>query len=386
MDVAVSKKRRKESTREKETKSKTVKTQCDFTILFTVVLLTLFGIVMIFSSSYHYALNHFNDMYYFLKRQILWSILGFITIIFAMNYDYKKLKLWAVPFYLISQILLILVLFIGREVNHSKRWFGIGSVGFQPSELAKLTLIFFLALIISYNKSKLKKFTGLLFYLIFIAIPVVLIAVANLSTAIVVLFIGVVMLFVASPKIWHFIVLAAPVVGGGAIAVLLPKFQYRLVRIQIWLNPWIDPIDKGYQPIQSLYAVGSGGLFGLGLGESRQKLGFIPEAHNDIIFAIVCEELGLIGAIALLILFIILIWRGIKTAMNAPDLFSSLVSTGIVCMIGIQVLINVAVITNTIPTTGMPLPFISYGGSSLLFTMAAMGILLNISKYSRLTK
>jgi cell division protein FtsW len=170
------------------------------------------------------------------------------------------------------------------------------------------------------------------------------------------------------------------------LAVLLPQFNYRLVRIQIWKNPWLDPTNKGYQPIQSLYAVGSGGLFGLGLGESRQKLGFIPEAHNDIIFAIVCEELGLVGAAALLILFIILIWRGIKTAMNAPDLFSSLVSTGIVCMIGIQVLINVAVITNTIPTTGMPLPFISYGGSSLLFTMTAMGILLNISRYSRTNK
>ena len=164
------------------------------------------------------------------------------------------------------------------------------------------------------------------FYIIIVVgIPAALIGVANLSTAIVVMFIGVAMLFVASPKIWHFFVLAAPVLAAGALAVLLPQFNYRLVRIQIWKNPWLDPTNKGYQPIQSLYAVGSGGLFGLGLGESRQKLGFIPEAHNDIIFAIVCEELGLVGAAALLILFIILIWRGIKTAMNAPDLFSSLV-------------------------------------------------------------
>lgn len=387
MDLAVSGKRQKNARRKKEENIKVVKGQCDFTILFTVVMLTLFGVVMIFSSSYHYALEHFNDMYYFLKRQVVWSLVGFATMIFAMNYDYKKLKIWAIPLYFISQVLLVLVLFFGKEVNNSRRWFGIGSIGFQPSELAKLTLIFFLALLISYNRKKLNKLSNLFFYIIIVVgIPAALIGVANLSTAIVVMFIGVAMLFVASPKIWHFFVLAAPVLAAGALAVLLPQFNYRLVRIQIWKNPWLDPTNKGYQPIQSLYAVGSGGLFGLGLGESRQKLGFIPEAHNDIIFAIVCEELGLVGAAALLILFIILIWRGIKTAMNAPDLFSSLVSTGIVCMIGIQALINVAVITNTIPTTGMPLPFISYGGSSLLFTMTAMGILLNISRYSRTNK
>ncbi|HHW67332.1 MAG: cell division protein FtsW [Epulopiscium sp.] len=382
MESAVSRKSQGRIKGAKEKRIKAIRTQCDFTILFTVGLLVLFGLVMIFSSSYYYALNHFNDMYYFLKKQALWSVIGFSAMIFMMNYDYKNIKLLAIPGYIVSQILLVLVLLIGQKVNGSKRWL----FGFQPSELAKLTIIFFMALIISYNRNKLKKFSGLLFYLIFVAIPVVLIAIQNLSTAIVVLFIGVAMLFVASPKIWHFFVLALPVLGGGAAAVMLPQFAYRLDRIQIWKNPWIDPTGKGYQPIQSLYAVGSGGLFGLGLGESRQKLGFIPEAHNDIIFAIVCEELGLVGAIALLSLFLILIWRGIKVAINAPDLFSSLVASGIVCMIGIQVLINVAVITKTIPTTGMPLPFISYGGSSLLFTMSAMGILLNISRYSKLNK
>jgi len=377
VDIAASKKHQRK---------KIKRTQCDFTILFTVCLLVLFGVIMIFSSSYYYALNNYNDMYHFLKRQILWSMIGFCAMIFMMNYDYKNLKIWAVPLYLISQVLLVLVLFLGKEVKGQKRWFGFGTVGFQPSELAKLTLIFFLAFLIVYNHNKLKKFTGLLFYLIFIAVPVVLIGIANLSTAIVVLFIGVAMLFVASPKVWYFFVFAIPVAAFGAVAVMLPQFAYRLSRIQIWKDPWIDPTGKGYQPIQSLYAVGSGGLFGLGLGESRQKLGFIPEAHNDIIFAIVCEELGLIGAAVLLSLFLVLIWRGIKVSMNAPDLFGSLVSIGIVCMIGIQVLINVAVITKTIPTTGMPLPFISYGGSSLLFTMAAMGILLNISRYSKLNK
>ncbi|WP_084757958.1 putative lipid II flippase FtsW [Defluviitalea phaphyphila] len=366
----------------KKEKPKIIRTQCDFTTLFTVGLLVLFGLVMIFSSSYYYALNHFNNMYYFLKKQALWSLIGFGAMIFMMNYDYRNIKIWAVPTYLISQVLLILVLIIGKATNGSKRWL----FGFQPSELAKLTVIFFMALLISYNRNKLKTFKGFLFHLIFLIIPVFLIALQNLSTAIVVLFIGISMLFIASPKIWYFFVLAFPVIAGGAAAVMLPQFAYRLDRFKIWRDPWIDPIGKGYQLIQSLYAVGSGGLFGLGLGESRQKLGFIPEAHNDIIFAIVCEELGLIGAIVLLSLFLILIWRGIKIAMNAPDLFSSLIACGIVCMIGIQVLINVAVITKTIPTTGMPLPFISYGGSSLVFTMTAIGILLNISRYSKVKK
>ncbi len=365
--------------RETGKKTSTATSQCDFTILFTIILLVLFGIVMIFSSSYYYALNHFSDMYHFFKKQLLWAVFGMGCMLIMMNYNYHKLKKWSVVIYFISNVFLVLVLFIGREVKGSKRWI----FGFQPSELAKLAIILFMAYIIANRRETLKTFKGFMFYLSFVVIPVILIAAQNLSTAIVVLFIGFSILFIASPKIWYFVVMSIPIFIGGGIAVLLPQFAYRFGRIKIWKNPWIDPTGLGFQTIQSLYAVGSGGLFGLGLGQSRQKLGFIPEAHNDIIFSIVCEELGLIGAIALLSLFLILIWKGIKVAMNAPDLFGCLLASGMVCQIGVQVLINVAVITNTIPVTGMPLPFISYGGSSLTLIMIGMGILLNISRYSK---
>lgn len=214
------------------------------------------------------------------------------------------------------------------------------------------------------------------------AVPAGLIAISNFSTAIVVTAIGGTMLFVASPKIWYFVVAIVPVGVAGGIAVSLPQFGYRISRIKIWRDPFSDPIGKGYQTIQSLYAIASGGLFGLGLGQSRQKT-FIPESYNDIIFAIICEELGMVGAALIILLFAVLIWRGVKIALNAIDMFGCLVAIGITSMIGFQAIINIAVVTNTIPNTGQPLPFISYGGTSLLFTMAAMGILLNISKYQK---
>ncbi|NMA83028.1 MAG: putative lipid II flippase FtsW [Epulopiscium sp.] len=360
--------------------------QCDFTILFTVILLVSFGIVMIFSSSYHFSMNRYGDHFFFLKKQIMWSIVGFGAMMFFMNFDYRYLRKWSVLLYLFSIVTLILVIFIGKEVNGSKRWLGVGSMGFQPSEVAKLGVTLFLGNLVSLNREKLNKFSGFIFYMIIIMIPVIFIALQNLSTAIVVIIVGVCILFIASSKIWHFVVMAVPVLGIGVMAVTLEQFRYRLVRIQAWQDPWSDPLVSGYQTIQSLYAVGSGGIFGLGLGESRQKLGYIPEAHNDIIFSIVCEELGLVGATILLLLFLILIWRGIKVAIHAPDLFGSLIVAGIICQVAVQVLINVSVITNTIPVTGMPLPFISYGGSSLLFLMISMGIVLNVSRYANIPR
>ena len=281
--------------------------QCDFTILFTVVLLVCFGIVMIFSSSYNYSLNRYGDQFYFLKRQIIWSIIGFGAMMVMMNYDYHNLRKWSVLLYLFSIITLFLVLLVGKEINGAKRWLGVGPIGFQPSEISKLGVTLFLSNLVSLNRKKLDKFKGFIFYMIIIMIPVFLIVIENLSTAIVVIAIGVCILFVASPKIWYFIAMSVPVVIAGFFAINLESFRYRLVRIQAWLDPWSDPLHSGYQTIQSLYAVGSGGLFGLGLGESRQKLGYIPEAHNDIIFSIVCEELGLVGATILLLLFLILI-------------------------------------------------------------------------------
>lgn len=360
--------------------------QCDFTILFVTILLVLFGIVMITSSSFYYSLNKFGDSFHFFKRQMIWAAAGFLVMIVCMNYDYRKLKKWSLLLYGISIITLILVLFIGQEINGAKRWLGVGSLGFQPSEFSKIAVILFLAHIVSNQPKRLAAFKGFLTFMFFILLPCGLIAKENLSTALVVAFLGIIILFVASTKIWHFLVITLPVFLLGGIAVLLPEFRYRLNRIIIWLNPWEDPSGLGYQTIQSLYAVGSGGLFGVGLGQSIQKRGFIPEAHNDIIFSIVCEELGLFGAAILLFLFLILIWRGIKIAMNAPDLFGGLLVVGVISQVAVQLIINVSVITNTIPVTGMPLPFISYGGSSLLFLMAGIGIVLNVSRHSKIEK
>lgn len=372
------------------------KHQCDFTLLTAIILLSFVGIVMITSSSYYYSYNKFADSLHFFKRQFMWLVVGFGVMFFMMNFNYKMLKRFALPIYVISNFFLILVLLIGKEINGAKRWIEIaGPIGFQPSEFAKVATLIFMAYYLSKNYKQVKSWSFLLKSLALIGIPILLIAIENLSTAIVVMSIGMALVFLSGVPLRRLIMMFVPVGGLGAFFLLLPllnipglskmaeDLMYRIDRIQIWFNPWLDPLGGGFQTIQSLYAVGSGGLFGVGLGQSMQKRGFIPEAHNDIIFSIICEELGLFGAAIVLLLFLILIWRGIKVSMNAPDLFSSLLAAGAVTQVAVQVIINVAVNTNTIPVTGMPLPFISYGGSSLLFLMISMGILLNISRYSK---
>ncbi|MCJ7856351.1 putative lipid II flippase FtsW [Lachnospiraceae bacterium NSJ-143] len=357
----------------------------DFTLLFVIVLLILFGLVMVFSSSYYYTLTRAkfnNDMYYFVKRQAVWVVLGLIAMTFFVNFPYKFLRRFTLPLYVFTNICLVLVLIIGQDMNGSKRWLGVGPIGFQPSEVAKIAVIMYLSHYIVTHKGILNTTKGFLRCCMILALPVVLVAIENLSTAIVIAGIGGAILFVASPKIWYFVLAIAAGAGGGALAIMLPQFAYRFDRVKYWLNPFLDPSDKGYQIIQSLYAVASGGLFGLGLGQSRQKT-YVPEPYNDIIFAIICEELGMVGAAIVIILFVVLIWRGIRIAMNSDDLYGCLVAVGIVALIGIQVIINIAVSTNSMPNTGMALPFISYGGSGLLFTLSSMGVLLNISKYQR---
>ncbi len=357
----------------------------DFVLLFVIVLLVLFGLVMVFSSSYYYTLTRAsfnNDMYYFIKRQGMWAVIGTIVMIVAMNFPYKYLRRFTLPLYIFTNLCLVLVLIVGTEANGSKRWLGIGGLSFQPSELAKVAVIMFLSHYIVSHKGILNTTKGFLKCCVILAVPVGLVALENLSTAIVISGIGGAILFVASPKIWYFILAIAAGGIGGAVAVLLPQFSYRFDRIKYWLDPFSDPDGDGFQIIQSLYAVASGGLFGLGLGQSRQKT-YVPEPYNDVIFAIICEELGMVGAAIVIALFVALVWRGIKIAINSDDLFGCLVAVGTVALIGIQVIINISVATNTMPNTGMSLPFISYGGSSLVFTMAEMGVLLNISKYQK---
>ncbi|MGN1231571.1 MAG: putative lipid II flippase FtsW, partial [Anaerotignum sp.] len=344
----------------------------DFTVMFIVLTLVLFGVVMIFSSSYYYTMTterFHNDMFYFLKRQSLWAALGIGAMVFCMNIPYTFWKRFALLAYWISNGFLVMLPFFGTELGGQKRWLGIGSLSFQPSEFTKIAVILYLSVYVIDHRKELGNLKGFLRACVVLLIPVALIAVSNFSSALLVGLMGATILFVASPRVWYF---GAAIAGAAplcAIAILLPQFRYRLGRITTWLDPWSDPTGAGFQTIQSLYALASGGLFGLGLGQSRQKT-FIPEAYNDIIFAIICEELGIVGAALVILLFAVLIWRGIRIALNAKDSFGMLVATGITAVIAFQSIINIGVVTNTIPNTGQPLPFISYGGTSLLFLMA----------------
>ena len=362
-------------------KKKSVRATYDYMVLFVVILLVLFGIVMIFSSSYYKAMtteSFQNDMFYFVKKQSRSGLLGFVGMLFMANFPYRNLRRFTLPAYVVGCILLLLLIPFGTVLNGQKRWLWF----FQPSEVVKITTTLFLAHFICLHKDYLKDFTGFVKCLSVLAIPCAMIAITNFSTALLLGLIGGAMLFAAGFDMKYFAYVSGPVVGAGAIAILLPGLRYRLGRIQIWLDPFLDPLGDGYQIIQGLFAVASGGLFGLGLGQSRQKT-FLPEAYNDIIFAIIAEELGMLGAALIILLFAILVWRGIKIAMNAQDEFGSLVATGITAQIAFQSIINIGVTTNTIPNTGQPLPFVSYGGTSLAIAMAMMGILLNISRYQK---
>lgn len=357
----------------------------DYTILITVLLLVIIGIVMIFSSSYYISYAKYKDPYHFLRMQFLVSIMGFIIMMCMSNFNYRYLKRFAKMIYILSVSLSILVMFFGKTSNGATRWLiipGIG-IGIQPSEIAKVATIIMTAKIISSKQNMLKTLKGTIYVSMFTLILTVLIGIENLSTAIIISIIGFGIIFIASPYTLIFIVLGICAAGSLVSYIGFFSTNFRSGRFEAWLNPESDPTDKGFQVLQSLYAIASGGIFGLGLGQSRQKLGFLPEAHNDIVFSIICEELGLAGAGLVLFLFGVLLWRTIRVAMTATDLFGSLIASGIALMIGSQVIINVAVVTNTIPNTGVPLPFISYGGTSLAIMMSTVGILLNISRYSK---
>ncbi|MDR1689457.1 MAG: putative lipid II flippase FtsW [Clostridiales bacterium] len=363
------------------------KKNIDSTLAVAVGSLVFIGILMVFSSSLFAASTEKRgfDTLYFVRRQTIAAVIGFVSMHVVLKFRYQYLKLFALPLYILSNILLVLVQFVTEEVNGAHRWFDVPIVGsVQPSEIAKIGLILFLSLVVSRQREVLKTWKSHGYAAFLILITASLVAWGNLSTGIVVFVIGAAVLFIASPYIFRFIALISA--GGlGVAAFIIFGDPFRMDRIQAWLNPEAFKDGTGYQTLQSLYAIGSGGLFGLGLGQSRQKMGFIPEAHTDIIFSIVCEEFGFLGALLILSLFAILIWRGIKIALNATDLFGSFVAAGITVMIAVQVILNVAVVTATIPNTGVPLPFITYGGSSLAISMFSIGILLNISRYSKET-
>lgn len=374
--------------------NKVKKGQVDFMLLFLILLLVMFGVVMVFSASYYHSIDHYSDRFYFLKKQGMWAIISTISMFIVMNINYKFWKKIAPLAYIGSISLVAIVLIIGVSAKGATRWLKFGVLGFQPSEFAKIGLIIFLSSLMGRGLKKISNNKNVFKYMMLILVPTILVGIENWSTALVIFGVGCVLVYISSLdlKVMYFILMVVVVVYVGLYFIVphmeltkyVPdKYKSRIHRVEVWLNPWSDPKDDGFQTIQSLYAVGSGGIFGLGIGKSRQKLGYIPEAHNDIIFSIVCEELGLIGAFLVIFTFMMLIYKGIKIAINAPDAFACLVATGITSLVAIQVIINIAVITNVIPVTGMSLPFISYGGSSLLSLMSAMGILLNISKYQK---
>ena len=347
----------------------------DYTLLAALFLLVLLGLVILYSTSAYNGEVKFHDSFYYLKKQVFATRLGIAGMLVAANMDYHIWRYVAVLGYFTAILLSVAVLFIGDEYNGSKRWLSLGPFSFQPSEFAKVAVILFLAYMITKNINDMGRMRTMIKIIVLILPIVALVGASNLSTAIIILGIAVILIFVASPKYGQFVVMA--VLGIGFMAIFLAMESYRLERLAIWRNP--ENYEKGYQTLQGLYAIGSGGLFGRGLGQSVQKLGFVPEAQNDMIFSIICEELGLFGAGFILVLFLILIWRFFVIATHAEDLFGALIAAGAMGHMMIQVILNIAVVTNTIPNTGITLPFISYGGTSVVFLLLEMGLVLSVS-------
>lgn len=347
----------------------------DYTLLVIVFLLVAVGLVILYSTSAYNGDVKFHDSFYYLKKQVFATILGLVMMFWVAGIDYHVWQQFAAVCYLAAVGLSIAVMLFGKEYNGSKRWLSLGPFSFQPSEFAKVALIIFLSWIVTKHAKTIAK-TGTMFRIVLWMLPIVgLVGTSNLSTAIIILGIGVVLVFVASPRYAQFVGMG--VLGCAFMGIFLALESYRLERLAIWRNP--ENYEKGYQTLQGLYAIGSGGLFGTGLGNSVQKLGFVPEAQNDMIFSIICEELGLVGAAFIVFLFLVLIWRFFLIATHSRDLFGALIASGAMAHMMIQVILNIAVVTNTIPNTGITLPFISYGGTSVVFLLIEMGLVLSVS-------
>lgn len=367
-------------------KKKVKKKSVDFILLIATISLVFIGIIMVFSSSWPEAMEKYGDGYHFLKKQILSATIGFIAMTVTMNTNYRVFKKFALPIYILS-LLSGLLLFtpLGIDLKGATRWIDLGFTTFMPSDAIKVGSIIFFANFLSNKKERISSFTqGTVPALLLIGLSCILIIVQpDLGTTVTLAITLLAMFFVAGAKISHLLAMGAGAGGFLFYAIAGEGNEYRMERWTTFLDPFADKLDSGWQIVQSLYALGSGGLFGLGLGQSRQKFFYIPEAYNDFIFSIIGEELGLLGTLSVLFLFFILIWRGVVIALKTENLFGCYLATGITALIAVQTLINIAVVTSSIPTTGITLPFISYGGTSLLFYMASVGILLNISRYTK---
>ncbi|CAG7620811.1 stage V sporulation protein E [Paenibacillus allorhizosphaerae] len=357
----------------------------DMLLLGSTMMLLVIGIVMVYSASAVLAFREFGDSFYYLKRQALFAVLGVVAMLFTMNVDYWVWKKYAKLALLVCLVLLVAVLIPGIGVvrGGARSWLGIGAFGIQPSEFMKMGMIIFLSKWLSEQQGTITLFKqGLLPPLGLVGLAFGLIMLQpDLGTGAVLVGASLLIIYTAGARLLHLSYLG--LVGLVGFVGLIIAAPYRLKRITAFLDPWQDPLGAGYQAIQSLYAIGPGGLVGLGLGMSRQKYSYLPEPQTDFIFSIIAEELGFIGGTFVLILFTLLLWRGMRTAITAPDTFGSLLATGIVGMIAVQVIINIGVVIGMFPVTGITLPLISAGGSSLTLMLTSIGVLLNISRYSR---
>ena len=378
--------------------SNTRETYFDYSLLFTVLFLIGFGLMMIYSSSSYKANLEHNDSAFFLRKQLVAALLGIVAMVVVSYIPYHFWEKLTVPAYVVSAVLIVLVKTpLGITSHGATRWLNIFGFSLQPAEVAKLGMVIFLAYFVCRMGKQIRTMKGLIILMIPPGIIGVMVwkITQNMSSAIIILGIAMLMIFVASPDYKRFIIMAVLAAAAAALIVfaivqmansqeMTDNLNFRGLRILAWLNPEAYADDKGFQTLQALYAIGSGGIFGKGLGESVQKLGFLPEAQNDMIFSIICEELGLFGAIAVILLFMLLIWRCMIIANNAPDLFGGLLVVGVMGHLAIQVILNIAVCTKVIPNTGISLPFISYGGSSVMFLLIEIGIVLNVGRSIRL--
>lgn len=359
----------------------------DFWLFMTVLILLSIGIITVFSASAPISYSTYQDVYYILKRQLIFAILGVAAMLVTMNIDYKIYSKFATLLLIASIGMLVAVLVpgLGIEENGATRWLKY-PVRFQPSEVAKIGIIIYFSNSLAKRKKPLDSFfKDLLPYLMIMGIfAALMLKQPHLSGTIILLMLATILLFCAGAKIRHFLAMFIP--AGIALAALVTFVPYMRRRILSFMDPFSDMQGDGYQAVQSLYAIGSGGLFGRGLGKSMQKFLYLPYPHNDFIFSVLAEELGFLGVLTVILLFIIFTWRGIKIAMSAPDLFGSLVAVGITSLITVQTLLNIAVVTSAMPPTGVSLPLFSYGGTSLILTMASIGILLNISRYTNYSR
>ncbi len=363
----------------------------DFTLVITVLLLLSLGLVMVLSASSPTSLQKYDNSYYFFIRQLIFAALGLIGMYFVSRIDYRIYQKFYKQAWWLSIILLVVVLIFGTDSHGAKRWIDLKIITFQPSEIVKFLMIIFYSGILVKNRNELGKFgKGLVKHVLFLA-PIIglLLLEPHVSTSMVIIIMCCVMMIMAGCKFWQFLLSGIVALGGvGTIATVLylsnawfqKQFQYIVTRFITFTDPWKDATGKGWQVIQSLYAIGSGGLFGAGLGDSKQKYLYLSEPHNDFIFAVLAEELGFVGCILVFVLFAVFIWRGILIAMKSPDMFGSLVAIGITTLVGVQVIINVAVVTSSMPVTGMQLPFFSYGGTALFLLLCEVGVLLSISR------